>query len=96
MKPRTEASMKLYHVLLDRGYPVEFCEQITRNLNTDWTANRMLAYLSHYKKLPMEEIVDEMLAILSDRNRIMAKKDMEATNTKWNAMMLNGFPVNDE
>ena len=96
MKPRTEVSMKLYHVLLDRGYPEEFCDQITKNLNTDWTASRMLGYLSHYKKLPMEEIVDEMLAILSDRNRIMAKKDLEATNARWNEMMYNGFPGSDD
>ncbi len=88
--------MKLYHELLDRGYPEEFCDQISRNLNTDWTANRMLGYLSHYKKLPLEEIVDEMLAILADRNRIMAKKEMEATNARWNEMMYNGFPVEDE
>lgn len=96
MKPRTETSMTLYHAMLDRGYPQEFCEQVSLNLNTDWTANRMLGYLSHYKKLPMEEIVDEMLAILSDRNRIMAKKDMETTNAKWNEMMANGFPVTEE
>lgn len=96
MKTRTEISMKLYGVLLDRGYPEEFCDQITKNLNTDWTANRMLGYLSHYKKLPMEEIVDEMLAILSDRNRIMAKKDMEATNAKWNEIMYNGFTSEEE
>ena len=96
MKPRTEISMKLYRVLLDRGYPEEFCDQITKNLNTDWTANRMLGYLSHYKKLPMEEIVDEMLAILSDRNRIMAKKDMEAINATWNEFMYNGFPGEED
>ena len=83
-------------MLLDRGYPEEFCDQITKNLNTDWTANRMLGYLSHYKKLPMEEIVDEMLAILSDRNRIMAKKDMEAVNAKWNEFMYNGFPGEED
>lgn len=91
MKARTEISMKLYQELLDRGYPEVFCDQITKNLNTDWTANRMLGYLSHFQKLPMEEIVDEMLAILSDRNRIMAKKEMEATNAKWNEMMRDGF-----
>jgi hypothetical protein len=84
MKPRTEKSLQLYDVMLKRGYPQEFCEQVTLNLNTDWTANRMLGYLSHYKKLPMEEIVDEMLSILSDRNRIMQKKELESTNARWN------------
>jgi hypothetical protein len=84
MKPRTEKSLQLYDVMLKRGYPQEFCEQVTLNLNTDWTANRMLGYLSHYKKLPMEEVADEMLSILSDRNRIMQKKELESTNARWN------------
>lgn len=89
MKPRTELSMELYRLLLKRGYPEPFCDQVTKNLNTDWTARRMIGYLSHYQNLPMEEIVDEMLAILSDRNRIMQKKDLEATNARWNDY-LNG------
>lgn len=76
--------MELYHILIKRGYQQEFCEQITLNLNTDWTAQRMIGYLSHYQKLPMEEVVDEMLAILSDRNRIMQKHELESVNVKWN------------
>jgi hypothetical protein len=32
-----------------------------------------------------------MLAILSDRNRIMQKKDLEATNAKWNEFLNGGF-----
>ena len=84
MKPRTPKSMELYHILIKRGYQQEFCEQITLNLNTDWTAKRMIGYLSHYQKLPMEEVVDEMLAILSDRNRIMQKHELESVNVKWN------------
>lgn len=84
MKPRTPKSMELYNILMKRGYPQEFCEQITLNLNTDWTAQRMIGYLSHYQKLPMEEVVDEMLAILSDRNRIMQKHELETVNVKWN------------
>ena len=74
MKARTAKGMELYEIMLRRSYPAEFCEQITLNLNTDWTAQRMIGYLSHYKKLPMEDVADEMLAILSDRNRIMQKK----------------------
>ena len=76
--------MELYEMMLRRGYPESFCDQITKNLNTDWTARRMIGYLSHYQKLPMEEVVDEMLAILSDRERIMQKKELESTNAKWN------------
>ena len=84
MKPRSEMSMELYRMMLKRGYPEAFCNEVTLNLNTDWTARRMLGYLSHYNKLPMEEIADEMLAILSDRNRIMKKKELEANNSRWN------------
>lgn len=91
MKPRSEESIKLYNIMLDRGYPEPFCLQVTQNLNTDWTARRMIGYLSHYKKLPLEEIVDEMLAILSDRNRIMQKKDLEDVNSKWNVFLNEGL-----
>ena len=91
MKPRTPKSIELYNTLLNRGYPQEFCEQISLNLNTDWTAQRMMGYLSHYKKLPMAEIVDEMLAILSDRNRIMKKHELEDTNAKWNDFLNRGL-----
>lgn len=91
MKPRTAKSMELYEMLLKRGYPQEFCEQISLNLNTDWTAQRMIGYLSHYQKLPLEEVVDEMLAILSDRNRIMQKHELEEINEKWNEILNSGF-----
>lgn len=84
MKSKSEKSIDLYYMLLKRGYPEEFCDQITKNLNTDWTAQRMIGNLSHYDKLPLEEIVDEMLAILSDRNRIMKKHDLEESNARWN------------
>ena len=84
MKPRTAKSMELYDILIRRGYPEPFCNEITKNLNTDWTAQRMIGYLSHYKKLPMEEIADEMLAILHDRHRIMKKHALEEPHARWN------------
>lgn len=97
MKPRTEKSMELYEIMLRRGYPEPFCDQVTKNLNTDWTAQRMIGYLSHYKKLPMEEVVDEMLAILSDRNCIMQKKELESSNAKWNEYLNERYYTdNDE
>lgn len=94
MKPRSPISMELYEILLDKGYPEEFSDLITRNLNTDFTATRMIGYLSHYSDLPEAEIVDEMLSILSDRNQIMKKKNMEETNAMMN--QLYQFGLSDE
>lgn len=96
MKPRTELSMQLYRMMVDLGYPEGFADEITKNLNTDWTAMRMMGYLRHYGKLPLEEVADEMLAILSDRNRIMQKKECEAVNARWNEIMSEGFDEFEE
>lgn len=95
MKPRSEKSIELYNVMLEMGYPEPFCDEVTRNLNTDFTAKRMIGYLSHYKMLPMEDVADEVLAILSDRNRIMQKHEMIRTNMAYNDY-LNRRPVRDE
>ena len=96
MKPRSEKSMELYRLMLKRGYPEPFCDEVTKNLNTDWTAQRMIGYLSHYEKLRLEDVADEVLAILSDRNRIMDKKATEEANARWNEMTWNGFPFGEE
>ena len=85
---RTEKSIELYNILLKRGYPEGFCYEVTCNLNTDWTAGRLIGYLRHYdEKLPMEDIADEVLAILSDREQIIKKKQNEETNMRLNQMM---------
>lgn len=77
--------------MMKRGYPEVFCDEVTKNLNTDWTAQRMIGYLSHYQKLRLEDIADEVLAILNDRNRIMEKKATEEANIRWNEIMRNRF-----
>lgn len=91
MKQRTEVSIQLYKLMLERGYPEEFCDIITKNLNTDFTAQRMIGYLYHYDHPPVEEIADEMISILSDRNQIMEKKELEEVNARWNDFLMNGF-----
>ena len=96
MKPRTEISMQLYHMMIERGYPENLCDLVTRNLNTDYTATRMIGYLSHYSNLPDVEVVDEMLAILSDRNSIMRKKEAEQAQAKINELYRFGLDIEDE
>lgn len=96
MKPRSSQSMQLYKMLLSRGYPESFCDLVTKNLNTDFTASRMIGYLCHYSDLPPERSRTKSLAILSDRNRIMQKKELESNNAEWNRILMQGLDTEDE
>lgn len=88
--------MQLYKMLIFRGYPESFCDLVTKNLNTDFTATRMMGYLYRYSNPRLEDVADEMLAILDDRNRIMEKKELEEINKKWNEFLHTGIPDEDE
>lgn len=93
MKPRTEISMQLYNLMMERGYQENLCDLVTRNLNTDYTATRMIGYLSHYSDLPDVEVVDEMLAILSDRNELIKKKESEQAQTRISEIYRFGLDI---
>ncbi len=86
MKPKSPQSIQLYNIMLRLGYPEEFADIVTKNLNTDFTATRMMGYLYRYSNPRLEDVADEMLAILDDRNRIMEKKELEEINKKWNEL----------
>ena len=88
----SEKTDELYKLLLSRGYPKEFCAEIAyKNMNTDYTATRMLGYLYRISNPRIEDLVDEMLAILSDRNQIIQKKEMERAQTVINEIYRNGL-----
>lgn len=89
-------SEELFEVLVKRGYSKDFAHVISDQLNTTWTANRMLGYLRYLPKLREEDIVDEMLGILSDRERIREKKEMEYYQSKINELYLYGFGDDEE
>ena len=88
----TERTDELYKVLLTKGYPKELCAEIAyKNLNTDYTATRMLGYLYRYTEPRMEDVIDEMIAILSDREEFRKKKEMERTQAAINEIYRNGL-----
>ena len=88
----SERTNELYKVLLDRGYPKEFCAEIAfKNMNTDYTATRMLGYLYRVSDPRIEDLVYEMLAILSDRDAIIQKKEMEHAQAVINEIYRNGL-----
>ena len=96
MKERTALSKQLYQIMLNRGYPENLCDLVTKNLNTDFTASRMIGYLSHYSHLPDVEVVDEMLAICSEIDAWRDKKVSEEANAKYNEMLYYGLGTEEE
>ena len=88
----SERTDELYQVLLDMGYPKKFCAEVAyKNMNTDYTATRMLGYLYRVSEPRIEDLVDEMFAILSDRDAIIRKKEMEHAQAVMNEMYRNGL-----
>lgn len=88
----TERTDELYKVLLTKGYPKELCAEIAyKNLNTDYTATRMLGYLYRYTEPRLEDVIDEMIAILSDWEEIIKKKEMEQAQAVINEIYRNGL-----
>ena len=89
---KQERTEELYKLLLDRGYPKEFCAEVAyKHMNTDYTATRMIGYLYRVTNPRIEDLVDEMLAILSDRDEIMRKKEAEHAQAVINDIYENGL-----
>lgn len=87
-----ERTEELYKVLLSKGYPKEFCAEIAyKNMNTDYTATRMLGYLYRVSDPRIEDLVDEMIAILSDRDEIIKKKESEHAQAVINDVYERGL-----
>ena len=92
----TQESWKAaYNELVSRivrmGYPEEFGKAIARNLGSEKTMRRMSAYLVNAKPRSAEEIADEMLAIMSDRERWIQKKESEQANARYNQILNEGL-----
>lgn len=88
----SERTDELYKILLSKGYPKELCAEIAyKNMNTDYTATRILGYLYRISNPRIEDLIDEMLAILSDRNAIIQKKEVEQAQSVINDVYQNGL-----
>ena len=75
-----------YHLLAMANLCLSTAERVLVQLGS-FPAYNFEELFQGMKKLPLEEIADEMLAILSDRNRIMQKHEMEETNARWNEFL---------
>ena len=85
------AYRELIETIVRMGYPEEFGKAIAKNLGSEKTMRRMTAYLYSASPRSAEEIADEMLAIMSDRERWIAKKEAEAANARYNEILNDGL-----
>ena len=81
-------SKLLYELMLRKGYPEEFSRLICAEMSTDFTAERMMNYVSGPKKR-LEDIADEMIAIKDLRDRLINKHITEHANKSINDLYRN-------
>lgn len=86
-----EAYGELVNTIVRMGYPEEFGRLIAKNLGSEKTMRRMTAYLHNANPRSAEEIADEMLAIMSDRERWIKKKEAEQANARYNELLYYGL-----
>ena len=83
-----DKSKLLYELMLRKGYPEEFSRLICAEMSTDFTAERMMNYVSGPKKR-LEDVADEMIAIKDLRDRLINKHITEHANRSINELYRN-------
>lgn len=76
----------LYKLMLRKGYPEAFALVVSTEMSTDFTSEKMISYIGRNGLRPLEEVADEMLAILSERDRIRDKHISEHAQQKINIL----------
>ena len=86
---KTERTDELYKVLLTKGYPKELCAEIAyKNLNTDYTATRMLGYLYRYTEPRLEDVMRFSFTLI-----IMEKKPLLSRRRKKRGLNISGQKI---
>ena len=96
MDKRGQICQELIRTLVRMGYPKEFGAVIADNLRTEKTMSRMIGYLKQANPGSADEIADEMLAIMEDRERWIRKKTAEYYNSTYNELLWYGIEGDPE
>ena len=78
-----EAYAALLRALTEVGVPEEVGKYIAQNLKTERCMRRMTGYLRGAHPQSMEEIADEMVALMEMREAWARKKEAEEANAKY-------------
>lgn len=82
MDARERARENLLQTFVDLGFPEEFGVAVADGLRGEKSMMRMARYLRGARPDNMEEIADEMLAIIAERDSWVEKKVSERANGK--------------
>ena len=96
MNKREKIRGELIRQIYRLGHPTEFGALIADSLGTEKTMERMSAYLARTGSQSAEQIADEMLAIISDRDRWVEKKKNEYYNQKYSQMRFSVLGMEEE
>ena len=75
---------RLYDLMIRKGYPEAFAQIVSSEMHTEFTENRMYGYIASRDLMPLEEVADEMLAIESERDRLVEKHTSEHAQASIN------------
>ena len=69
------------------GYPLDLADVLANELRGEKSMRRMAAYLRAARPKAMEEIADEMIAIIEQRDAWVRKKLSERAQSSFNEFM---------
>lgn len=87
MDERLRLKSILVRMVRELGHPEQLGVLVAENLRTENAMKRMIGYLCHAQGLGAEDIADEMLAIMEERERFIRKKTSEYYNSKLNELV---------
>ena len=80
----------VFDLMVKKGYPEDFARMVSEQMGTEYTSERMCRYIDRAGLLPAEEIADEMLSILNERDRLIKKHVAQSAQEKLNDIYRNG------
>ena len=95
MNEREKIYLELVETIVRMGYPESFGRSIADHLRTEKTMSRMIGYLRHARPGSAEEIADEMLAIMEDRERWIQNKSAQYYNSRYNEILNYGLEADE-
>ena len=91
-----EAYAALLTALAEVGVPEEVGKYIAQNLKTERCMRRMTGYLRGAHPNSMEEIADEMVALMETREAWTRKKEAEEANAKYTEWLNSDLRQNED